>query len=314
MTLPTRSFEKVPYHLRRAKQVERRMLIDALQILADIGFPIREYQYTGFGSTFFVDFTLFHKLLGINKMLSVEIVLDIEKRVRFNKPFDCIDIAMKPIADVIPDLSADQKHILWLDYDDILHRERLEEITSAAAQLSLGSILLVTLDAEPPKGDEPNQWRDYYIEQAGRYLGTSAGKIENFAKSNLPKIIVQIIRQAIKEGLAGRRGVEFIPLFNFVYSDGHLMLSLGGMLGTQSNRRRIRTSKLKEANYIRFNLKDEPFNINIPNLTLKERMRLDHAMPCAEGWVPEEFEIKSEDVASYCQIYRFFPAYAELLL
>ena len=54
--------------------------------------------------------------------------------------------------------------------------------------------------------------------------------------------------------------------------------------------------------------------IRVPKLTRKERLYLDGAMPCADGWLPEEFELSQEDVAAYREIYRFCPAYAELLL
>ena len=49
------SWRKVPYDLRPAKQAERRMLVDAFMILSQAGFPIRDYQYTGMGSVYFVD-------------------------------------------------------------------------------------------------------------------------------------------------------------------------------------------------------------------------------------------------------------------
>ena len=87
MSTPTQSYLKVPYDLRPAKQVERRMLIDAFHRLTSAGFPIADYQYTGMGSIYFVDFILFHKLLGMDKLLSVEFDKDIEKRVKFNAPF-----------------------------------------------------------------------------------------------------------------------------------------------------------------------------------------------------------------------------------
>src|SRR5258708_27320475 len=107
MSGPTESYLKVPYDLRPAKQIERRMLIDALQRLSAAGLEIGDYQYTGFGSIFFVDFILFHKLLGLTRLLSVEHALQIEKRVHFNRPFQQIDIAMKSMADVIPTFSSD---------------------------------------------------------------------------------------------------------------------------------------------------------------------------------------------------------------
>jgi len=52
----TSSSYRVQYDLRPAKQVERRMIIDALQRLSTAGFPITDYQYTGFGAIYFVDF------------------------------------------------------------------------------------------------------------------------------------------------------------------------------------------------------------------------------------------------------------------
>src|ERR1039458_7349749 len=89
---PTQSYRKVQYELRSAKQVERRMLIDARQTLGAAGFNIPEFQYTGFGSIYFVDFVLFHKYLGIKKMWSVEHDLTIKKRIRFNRPFSFVKI------------------------------------------------------------------------------------------------------------------------------------------------------------------------------------------------------------------------------
>ncbi len=37
-------------------------------------------------------------------------------------------------------------------------------------------------------------------------------------------------------------------------------------------------------------------------------------MPCKDNWVPQAFSMGKKDVAVYREIYRFIPAYAELLL
>jgi len=138
MTTPTESYKKVHYELRPAKQVERRILVDALQALATAGFPIRDYQYTGMGSIYFIDFMLFHRLLGLTRMLSVEYDTQIRKRVEFNRPFDCVDIKIAPVGEVIPTLSKDLKHLVWLDYDDILSGSQLDDVCLAAAFLPIG--------------------------------------------------------------------------------------------------------------------------------------------------------------------------------
>ena len=56
------------------------------------------------GSIYFVDFVLMHRLLGISRMLSVEYDRDIEKRVKFNRPFESVDVKIDAIGNVIPTL------------------------------------------------------------------------------------------------------------------------------------------------------------------------------------------------------------------
>jgi hypothetical protein len=315
LAVPTESYLKVQYDLRPAKQVERRMLVDAFHMLAMAGFPIRDYQYTGFGSIYFVDFILFHKLLGITQMLSVEHSQKVEKRVKFNKPYGCVHILIGTAADVIPRLSPDRRHLLWLDYDDVLCNSHLNDVRLAAAHLSVSSILLVTVDAEPPGGkdDGPAEWMQHFHDEAGD-LAYWLTDINDFRKSNLVRVNVQIIERAIKAGLTGRQDVTFYPLFSFVYADGHQMLTVGGMFVTQTERRQILGSRLGDAHFIRFDLRKPPYKIRIPRLTRRERNYLDAKMPCRPGWKPSEFEMLAEDINAYSEIYPFLPAYAELLL
>ena len=109
-----RSWNSVPYELRPRKQIERRMIVDALMRLSACGFAIRDYHYVGMGSIFFVDFILFHKIAGIRKMLSVEADEEISRRIKFNKPYANVDTYIGPAADVIPKLDPKLKHFLWL--------------------------------------------------------------------------------------------------------------------------------------------------------------------------------------------------------
>jgi hypothetical protein len=314
MSSPTESYLKVAYDLRPAKQIERRMFIDALHRLAFAGFDIGDYQYTGFGSIFFVDFVLFHKLLGLKRLLSVEHSTKIEKRVRFNRPFKQIEISMSSITDVIPTLSSDRKHLLWLDYDDVLQKSHITDLVLAGTYLTPGSILLVTVDVEPPGGerDGPHQWKQHFEDQAGDYLG-SLTQLTDFAESNLVTINTTILARAIDSGLVAREA-HFFPLFWFVYEDGHRMLTLGGMIATETERRKVEASTVRFASYHREAFVGEPYSIKVPNLTRKERMFLDREMPCVDEWTTDEFEVDADSIRDYREVYRFLPAYAELLL
>jgi hypothetical protein len=307
------SSTKVAYDLRPAKQVERRMILDAFQSLMVCGFPIRDYQYIGFGSIYFVDFILLHKILGINNLLSIEGDRSITKRVEFNKPFDLIKIRMDYSGDVISGLDRDQKSILWLDYDYRLCQNIIEDITLATNILSAGSIILITVDVRPPEdGDTPNDWREYYEKQAGNFTDFDWTD-ENYAQSNLPKTTGKILSNAILTGMNGRNKIQYYPLFNFLYSDSCPMLTIGGVIGDEMDGRKIAACNLTGMSFIRNNISDDPFQISVPKITKKERHYLDHKMPLQQGWKPSEFEISEEDLMNYNSIYRYYPSFAELL-
>ncbi len=315
MTGPIPSFLKVPYELRPAKQVERRMLLETLETLAHLGFPIRDFQYTGLGSIYFIDFIMLHKVLGIKRLLSVERSEQARKRVKFNQPFRCVDVKLGKIGDFIPALGRRRSgHILWLDYDSVILREHLADVWLAAASLRRHSILIVTVDAEPPiENGTPRRWRNHFRNEAGPYLGSSVS-VKDFAESQLVLRNRDVLLRAITSGLSSR-DLEYIPLFNFSYADGHEMLTIGGMLGNDDDRDLLCRPKgpLRDFPYIRFSPRDEPFRINVPLLTRKERIHLDQAMPASGRWTLKQFELPEELVRAYKDIYRYLPVYAELV-
>ena len=82
------SYERIHYGLRPAKNVQRKMLVETFRRLSEFG-AVDSYRYVGFGSTYFSDFSLFHKTLGIRSMISIERDLSNRKRFEFNRPFNC---------------------------------------------------------------------------------------------------------------------------------------------------------------------------------------------------------------------------------
>jgi hypothetical protein len=295
------------------------MLIDALHVLEGANFPIRQYQYTGCGSIYFVDFILFHRLLGIRRMLSAEASTKIRRRVMFNRPFRCIEIKMRPIGEVIPALSQDLSHLLWLDYDNVLCRDFLDDIHSAGTYLTRGSILLVTVDVEPPSigvpaggAAGPREWKKYFEEEAGDLVGR-ASPVTAFGRSQLPYRNREIIERAIRAGLAGRNEVSFQPLFSFLYADGHQMITVGGMIVAEKEALQLKGSGLLDIPHTRADWTKPFYEIRVPKLTRKERLYLDGIMPASRG-VPKEFDLERDDLSAYREVYRFLPAYAELLL
>jgi len=288
------------------------MMFDAFLLLAQAGFGLREYQYTGFGSIFFVDFTLFHKYLGLSRMLTVEHAQEIRKRVTFNKPFNLVDVEFKAAAEVIPTLSVDRRHILWLDYDDHLQDWILQDLVSALTRLPVGSIILLTVDVEPPIRDAgPEEWETYYRQHAGAYIPHD-WTTQEFGREKLASVVRTLLARAISSSLTYRQEVSFSPLFSFLYADGHEMYTIGGMLTSLKERRRLRQAAFDTAQYIRQDFDIEPYHIRVPNLTRKERLYLEAHMPSSPDWLPADFELTPEDLVAYRDIYRFYPHFAEV--
>ena len=94
----------------------------------------------------------FTSILEFPRFLSVEIEEQITKRIEFNKPFRMIETRIGPIGAEIPTLSRDLSHILWLDYDGVISEYMLQDIVLATSVLRNQSLVLVTVDLEPPGG------------------------------------------------------------------------------------------------------------------------------------------------------------------
>jgi hypothetical protein len=132
------------------------MIVDLLISLAISGFPISSYRYIGMGGMHFVDFVLFHKLLGITDMLSAEHDIDVQSRIKFNCPFSFIKLQFGDVGEVLGKIESDRRHLIWLDYDAPLSSEIVQDVVTALSSLAAGSVFLVTLAVELRTREEKN--------------------------------------------------------------------------------------------------------------------------------------------------------------
>jgi hypothetical protein len=152
----------------------------------------------------------------------------------------------------------------------------------------------------------------FYKREAERYFWPGISR-KDFARTALPVTNAHLLQNVINQGLRGR-DASFIDMFSFLYADGHHMLSVGGMIGNDRDRQLIQSLDRDEFFFMRNSITDKPYCIRVPLVTRKERYYLDQCMPCKESWSPPAFEMKSEDIKNYREIYRYYPAYTEMLL
>ncbi|REA63571.1 hypothetical protein DSL64_03770 [Dyadobacter luteus] len=341
------SFRKINYKLRPAKTVERKMITESFRKLSAFN-HISDYQYIGFGSIYFVDFVLFHKHLGIKKMISIEKDANAQSRVEFNKPFSCIDMHFDTSSNVLPKLELDRPSIIWLDYDGKLSTDCLSDLSTTCSNLAPGSVLMATLNvqaesiiniAKDEKQEEGDDDEIYVSvgkeeifehrlkileEQISRYKIPADIEAKDLTPNGLPKLIARILENEISSALDTRNlGLDdteylyFKQLYNIKYEDGAAMLTFGGIIVSADQLDTFDSANFFELPYC--TPEKDAFHIKIPNLTTKEVVLLDSQIHEAYDFkdlslkaIPKPLKfINSSEIKSYAEIYRFYPTFTE---
>ena len=308
---PTFSFD---YLTRPNKNIERKLLFDLVSRLVNRE-ALRKCQYIGLGSIWFVDFCLAHKLLGISDMVSIENKPEKFMRAVFNQPFSCIRVVMGDTTNVLPSLFADSKRkqrIVWLDHEGFPDADILEDIRTVCSSAAEQSVLLLTVNAH-----RGNLSRSRVQEQRENELRLRFG---NVVPSDLPpdwdndlgfpKLLGQMLIDYAKHATikAGRKE-RFHPVVNMRYRDGAPMVTVGGV---------IQESPPFPADVL--GTREEQYNIEVPILTVREKLALDKVLPCSKVLSENDmkktigFPLRREEFEAYRKHYHLYPVFHELAL
>ena len=311
---------EVFYRVRPAKNVERKMICEALGSLHRVA-PLSSYQYVGFGSLEFHDFSILHQRLGITAMVSIEKRDTVAERVRvaFNQPYGHITMQWGTSRERLPDISWTRRSIVWLDYDNFLDAGKLQDLQLVASQLRSGSCLLVTVLCEPTRveKEDPDPHATRLAELKGR---VGKGKIPESLRGRdlrewgLAEASRRIVFNEIEATLAARNAplphaerLKYVQVFNFNYADGTKMATFGGILVGGEDRHRLSGRDFKDFSFFRSG--SEPYTIRIPKLTVREARWLNQRFPFGLGALRK---IPRKEVERYRQIYRYFPEFLEV--
>jgi hypothetical protein len=139
------------YRARPSKAIVRQMIVECCRRLRGMA-DLNQYQYIGFGGLEFLDFKLFHRTLGITRMISIENSGRTD-RFDFNRPFGSIEMRYGQASTELPLVDWDGLRIVWLDYEKTLIREVKRDCENVARWLKQGSVLIVTMNASAPFGE-----------------------------------------------------------------------------------------------------------------------------------------------------------------
>ncbi len=318
------SYNKIDYRLRIAKSVERRMLCSIFQSL-DVFGHIEKYKYIGFGSVSFLDFSLFHRVLGISNMVSMEREEHDKARFEFNKPYDCIEMKYGDSKDILPSLDIKDKTIIWLDYDDKLTTEILSDIDLVFDRLDSGSFFCVSYNAQQDNEVENGKSRIEQLSERidNKYFPEYLYRKPNLNKTGIRKACFDIINNLISETLKNRNNngddISVKQLLFFNYNDGAEMNTLGWLFYNKNDEAKMEHILNKAFPFVKG--ADIPFEIKVPSLTYKEMRAIEEEFPNLEKCLKTYDKSKTnkgmlnrKDIESYYNIYKNFSLFAEIQL
>jgi hypothetical protein len=310
---------QIDYKLRPAKTIVRKMVVDVMRRLSHIH-PIQSYQYIGFGSYYFRDFKLIHRELGISNMTSIEGEINEEGRVRFNNPYDCINIKIGQSTDILDtEMDLNRPTILWLDYTTELKPYMFEDIDEFCFSAPPGSMLFITLNVETMDAKTLNE---------SNYSDREEKLIEDLRKENVPKSALShdlrdrwglaeayrdIILEKIKTDFLEPRNdrldndIQFEQLTNFRYKDTQKMMTLGGILRSNEIIQQYKRASFEDLEVVRTD--EEPLIINPPSLTVAEMKEIERKLPSSP--LQSEVEITDDEIRRYSEVYKYFPRFVE---
>ncbi|MBD2603332.1 hypothetical protein H6G81_02010 [Scytonema hofmannii FACHB-248] len=324
----------IPYHLRQNKAIDRYAFMELLAKI-DKFCDISEYSYIGFGGHSLEDFKYVHSYLRISNMISIEEDEEVYKRQKFNQPHNCIDCFLKPSSDFINDFERTDGTIIWLDYtkpSDL--RNQIEEFQAIFNKLLPFDVIKITLNAnassylEARTGAKTDEIHQPRLEELRRRLGDIFPYAEvttnMMTKKRFPEALCLVLKFAANLATQGRPDVYFQPITSFSYSDGgHEMLTVTGIILEKEqeiiffDKTNIKQWELSNTNW------GKPQRINVPNLTVKERLYIDALLPNSEAEAIQENlgflfdkndKLSLEMLKTYVMFYRQCPFFSKILI
>ena len=324
-----RSFEYINYMFRPKKQIERKIIIEILQELKK-EIPLSKYLYIGFGSIYYYDFILFHKMLNINKFLSIDDKSTI-KRFNFNRPYDFISFENRISTDFLNEHDWKKNSVLWLDYDNKLNDIVLSDIKIIAKNCKKKNFLIITLNAYCENvAEKRDQAQKKFFSKFGMYISPEYKNKKYYTPKHFPYLLQEVILKYLMT-MSEYRDISFYKLFSFRYKDSSPMFTIGGIFDDKKDlcnrkwhNKFISTDK-------------EVKDINVPILTYCEKFHIDsHIEELKQEIEKIEYENKEGDdslmeekmtkkinetlpfelgsfydLKNYIKFYRYYPQYYE---
>ena len=311
------------YHLRPNKVADRFAFMEAIRRLERLSSEgLNNYTYCGLGGPYLEDFRLLYEFCPNITMVSVENEHETFKRQCFHLPCSNLKLLRLDMASYLTQFDpGNMKSVFWLDYTG-LEYSNFEEFKYLLSTVLEESMIKITLRCEPrdywgiksPKRRK-QKVNEFHAKFASLMTIPSAKpprKLEGFAY-----FLQGMLRVAAVQALPPTATtLRFIPVSSFCYTDGTGMFTLTGIVCEEGRRTEV---ERVFTDWAFVNLAwDRPKLIDVPLLSTKERLHLQHLLPCNSikgealrkslGYlIDDDLEKTEEALEQYAAFHRYSP-------
>jgi hypothetical protein len=334
MTAPSPSFHRINYLVRSNKNIERKFVFEKLGKLSQ-ALALSKHRYLGFGSLWFVDFAMAHRDLGIDDMWSFERAPN-GSRAAYNKPYEAIRLfegeSTELLKKTVTPAEWKRPLVVWFDYDGLLRGDVVADIETLLEKAALESCILVTVNAVRKyyrPTTSTGELKQSVVETLKALLGPNVvpprylGHLDIDEKNCADFVagcILNFMTSKVRKGgrTEGGAPIRFVPIFNYGHADAAAMVTVGGVLLSQSRATQL-DSLLRDVAGVSAVGNAPPYTeLDLIPLTVKEKIALDSLLPDDLGQFIREaqgagIQLPPEELKKYWRVYKYFPVFAESL-
>ena len=312
-----RSFDVVNFSLRPSKSIQRQLVFEGvrrLQANLDLGHLV----YIGFGSIWFTDFVMAHKLLSVDDMVSIEADEIGFRRATFNSPYATVRVLHGFSSQLLPTLYQDRligrrPWMVWFDYDKEFSETVADDLRSLVENAPASSLVLVTFNGNEMRYGHANDRPDRLKQLFGAVVPDDLSKRacrEERMQDTIADLAIDFMK-SVAADLARPGG--FIPAFRLVYRDTAPMVTVGGVLPPRGAVR-ITADLIQDPSWPCRPTKP----ITAPHLTIREATVLQSQLPRTERLSRElvqglGFDLDEDQIEAFETYYRQYPAFAQIV-
>ena len=311
------SFDTVNYSLRPSKHIQRQLIFEGIRVLhADLA--LENAAYVGFGSIWFTDFVMAHKLLNISDMVSIEGHKIGYRRAVFNAPYATVRVEHGHSSAVLPKLYTDdtlegKPWVVWLDFDIQITEAIVNDIRSVIEHAPVNTVFLTTFNGRDSKygrkKDRPGRLEELFggVVPDKFPEGRCTDDAMQWTLADLATDFMKAVTAPVRRG-------GFIPAFRAVYQDTTPMVTVGGVLPSNANAAAVVQAVVGGADW-----RCRPMDrIVAPHLTMREAFALQSVLPRPGGLSRRvvrslKLDLEDEQIDIFEKYYKEYPAFAQIV-